>query len=197
MVNAASAAIVLFTKGYGKAIFRNGLRLALVIFLASSALWAPIAFISTAIDATASTACPVTVTFSTIFDQIARVAIEQHLAFATQQEAKTTLGYVPQLLVLARFIVGIVFVGFTRSEFNPTCVPTSNQVPVAITVTAMDVMILVLLTIQFLTRGPGKNSQGNEERSDQVKGFVWLVCGVAVWLAVRVPDIFSAFVHGN
>lgn len=189
LVNAASAAIVLFTKGYGLAVFRNGLRLALVIFLASSALWAQIAFISTAIDTTASSACQITATFSTIFDQVARVAIQQYMVFMAQQEETKPLRFLPQLMVLARFIVGIVFVVLTRSEFQPTCVPTSSQVPVAITVTAMDATILVLLAVQFLSGRQGKNAQEDGGRTERVKSFIGLIVGVAIWTGVRLPKL--------
>ena len=58
----------------------------------------------------------------------------------------------------------------------------------------MDVMILVLLTIQFLTKGANKNS---EERSEMVNSFIWLVAGIAAWLAVRTPGIFGLFTVTN
>ncbi|RYP76490.1 hypothetical protein DL771_001724 [Monosporascus sp. 5C6A] len=181
LVNAAAAAIVLFTKGHGLAIFRDRLRLALTIFLGSSALWALFAFISTLIDTTALSACQITVTFSTIFDQLARIAIEQYVVFLAQDE-KSTLGLLPQVLVALRFVVGMVFVGFTRPTFQPTCVPMSNEVPISISVIVMDAMILVLLTTQFLSKSSGKDAQERQLNSGKVKSFLLLLGGLTIWL---------------
>lgn len=107
------------------------------------------------------------------------------MVFMAQQEEKKPLGFVPQILLVARFIVGIVFVVFTRSEFHPTCVATSSQVPVAITVTVMDATILALLAIQFLSGGLGKNAQDGD-RAERTKSFIGLIVGVAIWMGVRL-----------
>ncbi|RYP81349.1 hypothetical protein DL770_005940 [Monosporascus sp. CRB-9-2] len=190
LVNAASAAVVLFTRGHGLAIFRDRLRLALTIFLGSSALWALIAFISTLIDTTALSACQTTVSFSTIFDQVARTAIEQYVVFLAQDE-KSPLGFLPQFLVALRFVVGIVFVGFTRSTFQPTCVPMSNEVPISISVIVMDAMILVLLTIQFLSKSSGKDVQERQLNSGKVKSFLLLVAGLTIWMGASVTMLLG------
>ncbi|RYP09403.1 hypothetical protein DL765_008466 [Monosporascus sp. GIB2] len=190
LVNAASAALVLFTKGHGLAIFRDRLRLALTIFLGSSALWALITFISTLIDTRALSACQITVTFSTIFDQVARIAIEQYVVFLAQ-DGKSPLGLLPQFLVALRFIVGIVFVGFTRSMFQPTCVPMSNEVPISISVIVMDAMILVLLTIQFLSKGSGKDVQERQLNSGKVKSFLLLLAGLTIWMGTSVTMLLG------
>ncbi|RYP51709.1 hypothetical protein DL768_003010 [Monosporascus sp. mg162] len=190
LVNAASAAVVLFTRGHGLAIFRDRLRLALTIFFGSSALWALIAFISTLIDTAALSACQTTVTFSTIFDQVARIAIEQYVVLLAQDE-KSPLGLLPQFLVALRFAVGIVFVGFTRSTFQPTCVPMSNEVPISITVIVMDAMILVLLTIQFLAKSSGKDVQERQLNSGKVKSFLLLVAGLTIWMGTSVTMLLG------
>ncbi|RYO75277.1 hypothetical protein DL766_003285 [Monosporascus sp. MC13-8B] len=190
LVNAASAAVVLFTKGHGSAIFRDRLRLALTIFLGSSALWALITFISTLIDTKALSACQITVTFSTIFDQVARIAIEQYVVLLAQDE-KSSLGLLPQFLVVLRFIAGIVFVGFTRSMFQPTCVPMSNEVPLSISVIVMDAMILVLLTIQFLSKGSGKDVQERQLNSGRVKSFLLLLAGLTIWMGTSVTMLLG------
>ncbi|RYP58584.1 hypothetical protein DL769_008898 [Monosporascus sp. CRB-8-3] len=190
LVNAASAAVVLFTKGHGLAIFQDRLRLALTIFFGSSALWAVIAFISTLIDTMALSACQTTVTFSTIFDQVARIAIEQYVVFLAQDE-KSPLGLLPQFLVALRFVVGIVFVVFTRSTFQPTCVPMSKEVPISISVIVMDAMILVLLTIQFLSKSSGKDVQERQLNSGKVKSFLLLLAGLTIWMGASVTMLLG------
>ncbi|RYP12022.1 hypothetical protein DL767_011528 [Monosporascus sp. MG133] len=190
LVNAASAAVVLFTRGHGLAIFRDRLRLALTIFFGSSALWALIAFISTLIDTTALSACQTTVTFSTVFDQVARIAIEQYVVLLAQDE-KSPLGLLPQFLVALRLVLGIVFVGFTRSTFQPTCVPMSNEMPISISVIVMDAMILVLLTIQFLSKSSGKDVQQRQLNSGKVKSFLLLVAGLTIWMGTSVTMLLG------
>ncbi|RYO75088.1 hypothetical protein DL764_010584 [Monosporascus ibericus] len=190
LVNAASAAVVLFTRGHGLAIFRDRLRLALTIFLGSSALWALTAFISTLIDTTALSACQTTVTFSTTLDQVARIAIEQYIVSLAQDE-KSPLGLLPQFLVALRLVLGIVFVGFTRSTFQPTCVPMSNEVPLSISVIVMDAMILVLLAIQFLSKSSGKDVQERQLHSGKVKSFLLLAAGLTIWMGTSVTMLLG------
>ncbi|KAK5663098.1 hypothetical protein OQA88_6514 [Cercophora sp. LCS_1] len=106
VVNAAAAALFLYTKGHGSAIFRDSQRLVLVLFLFSAALWAQIDFITILLDVTA-----------TVFDQLARFSIEQYLVWAMNNGSKPTVyQMIPQFIVLGRFVAGAVFTGFTRPQ---------------------------------------------------------------------------------
>ncbi|ORY61346.1 uncharacterized protein BCR38DRAFT_411227 [Pseudomassariella vexata] len=186
LVNASSAGLVLYIKGYGSAIFRDGLRLALITFLASSALWAQVEFISTVIEPTAASACQVTVIFSSLFDQVARVSIEQYLLWAVaDQGSKSVSGMIPQALLLSRFIIGMVFVGETRVQFNPTCVPVSSVVPVAIVVIAVDVVILAYLAIRAFSSAP-KDAGGNQQAVFKRKAVLLTIAALAIWLGTSV-----------
>src|SRR4051812_15689625 len=89
VLNAASAALFLYSKGNGSSIWRDGQRLVLIIFLLSSALWAQVDFITTIIDPKATTSCQVGILFSTFFDQLARCAMGQYLLWAINTGGKS------------------------------------------------------------------------------------------------------------
>ncbi|KAI0129573.1 hypothetical protein BJ170DRAFT_279459 [Xylariales sp. AK1849] len=181
LFNAASAGFVLYIKGHGSAIFRDSLRLALILFLASSALWAQVEFLTTIINTTATSTCQVAVIFSTLFDQFARVSIEQYLLWAVaKQGKKTVLSILPQLLLLARFVVGMVFVGESRVQFNPTCVPLSSVVPLAIVVVVLDAVILAIIAIQAFTSSSSKDGQGNG------KAVLLTIGALAIWMGTSL-----------
>ncbi|KAI2617821.1 hypothetical protein GGR54DRAFT_199287 [Hypoxylon sp. NC1633] len=186
LFNAASAALVLYVIGHGSAIFRDGLRLVLILFLTSSAAWALVEFLATIIEPTAASTCQVAVIFSSVFDQMGRVFVEQYLVWAARNEGKNTaLSVAPQILVLGRFGVGIAFVGLTRSEFDPTCVPLSSVLPLAIIAIALDVVIVSLVAIQGLSM---KSTNAPDDRQDlnRKKGVTLITIGLAIWIGMSV-----------
>jgi hypothetical protein len=179
LVNAALAGSVIYIRGHGSTLFRDGLRLALTVFLGTSAVWALVGFLSTLISPSATSTCQVAVIFSTLFDQLARTAIEQYLVWAACKD-RTGTGRVPQLLVVARFIVGMVFVGESRPQFNPTCVPLSNLIPLAIALIAVDAFILVNIAAITLSSSSELNKQGSNVSSI----ILVTILGLAVWMGV-------------
>ncbi|KAI0830042.1 hypothetical protein F5Y06DRAFT_209330 [Hypoxylon sp. FL0890] len=184
LFNAASAALILYVIGHGSAIFRDGLRLVLILFLASSAAWALVEFLSTVIEPTAPTTCQVAAIFSSIFDQLGRVFVEQYLVWATRGGKKKGLSVVAQVFVLGRFGVGMAFIGLTGSEFNPTCVPVSKVLPVAIIVIALDVLILTVVAIQVLFIGSTEDMAGT--RQAPKRSVTLVAIGLAIWIGMSV-----------
>ncbi|KAK8053936.1 hypothetical protein PG996_013237 [Apiospora saccharicola] len=182
LFNTASAGFILYFKGHGSAIFRDGLRLALIIFLATSGFWALVGFISTLIAPTNASSCQIAVIISTLFDQVARTAIQQFLVWAVAKDGTSSaLGKVQQFLVLARFIVGMVFVAETRPQFNSTCVPASNLAPVSIAVIALDAVMLVTLAIRALSSDDSNGQDGGKK-----KAILLTITGLAVWMGTSV-----------
>ncbi|KAK8085047.1 hypothetical protein PG997_006318 [Apiospora hydei] len=166
---------------HGSAIFRDGLRLALIIFLATSGLWALTGFISTLLAPTASSQCQIAVIISSLFDQVARTAIQQSLVWAVAKEGTPSLlGKIQQGQVLARFIVGMVFVGETRPQFNSTCVPVSNHIAIAIVIIAMDAVMLATLAIRALT------SDDSSQNAGKRKAILLTIAALAVWMGTSV-----------
>ncbi|KAI0104614.1 hypothetical protein F4814DRAFT_431307 [Daldinia grandis] len=183
LFNAASAGLVLYAVGHGSAIFRDGLRLVLILFLTSSAAWALIEFLATIIEPTAASMCQVAVVFSSIFDQMARVFIEQYLIWAARPEKKSIPNIVSQVLILVRFGIGMAFIGLTRSDFNPTCVPISSVPPIAIIIIVLDAIILALIAVQVLS----SVSTGSDGQTPLGKRSVALVIvGLAIWIGTSV-----------
>ncbi|KAF3011353.1 hypothetical protein E8E14_007624 [Neopestalotiopsis sp. 37M] len=174
LVNTSSAGLFLYIKGHGSTIFRDGLRLALILFLASSALWAQVEFLSTLIDSNASSTCQAAVVISSLFDQLARVSIEQFLIWAIAKDGrKSAAGLATQVLLLARFVVGMVFVGVTKPQFNSTCVPLSSIEPVAITTIALDAVILTAIAALALSARSGKT-------------VLLILASLAIWMGTSV-----------
>lgn len=187
LTNTASAGFILYIKGHGSALFRDGLRLALILFLASSALWAQVGFFSTLIDPTEGSTCQVAVIVSTLLDQFARVSIEQFLIWVVAKDGlKSAAGLATQILLFARFIVGMVFVGETKPQFNSTCVPLSNVVPVAIAVIALDAVILTSIAVLAVAGGTNKNGPGS-------KTVLLTIAALAVWMGVCYPGLFISW----
>ncbi|KAK0709590.1 hypothetical protein B0T26DRAFT_805265 [Lasiosphaeria miniovina] len=189
LLNAAISALVLFIKGHGTTVFRDGPRLVLLLFLFSSALWAQIDFITIIIDTSKSSMpCQIGIVFSTIFDQLARFSIEQYLLWAMSSiSTKLTVAQmVPQLLVLVRFVAGAVFVGFTRPQTDAFCLATSSSLPVAILVIALDAVILLLLFWRAFSTGLVANIQKRGSGSGRSKALMLIMLGLAVWTATSV-----------
>ncbi len=201
-MNAASAALVLYLRGYGlAAAFRDSQRLVLVLFLLSAALWAQIDFITILLDtSSSSTPCQVGVIISTVFDQFARFAIEQFLLWGLNRDTgskPSILQLVPQILVLARFLAGAVFIGFTRPQTDDFCVATTSAAPVGILVTALDAVIIFLLIIRAYSAGGAakQNNSRDEVEADRGRSLMAVLMGLAFWTGVCTfylpPPLFA------
>jgi hypothetical protein len=192
VLNAASAALVLYVKGYGlSAICRDSQRLVLVLFLLSAALWAQIDFITVLLDiSTSSMPCQIGIIFSTTFDQFARFSVEQFLLWALNNNNGTKLSLIqliPQILVLVRFLAGAVFIGFTRPQTDDFCVATTSALPVGILVAALDGVIVFLLIIRTYSAGGAakENRDGKEVDADRARALMTVLLGLVFWTGVR------------
>lgn len=182
LFNAASASLVLNIKGQGSAIYRDGLRLVLILFLLTSSSWALVEFLATLIDPKATSTCQVAVIFTSLFDQVGRTAAEQYLVWAVPKgDAKTAFSLLPQILVFGRFFVGIAFTAVARTQFKPTCAPVSSVQAVALTTIALDAVIIGLLSIQAFSSGLARKTASSSSVVKSVR-LVWI--GVAVWFGV-------------
>ncbi|KAL2262053.1 hypothetical protein VTK26DRAFT_2616 [Humicola hyalothermophila] len=193
VLNAASAAVAHYTKSYGAAVFRDSQRLALVLFLLSSALWAVSDFITILVDVTSSsTSCQIGVIFSTVFDQFARFSIEQFLLWAinTNDGSKTPVTQlIPQLAILIRFLAGAVFTGFARPQTDTFCVATSSLLPLGILVPALDAAIIVLLVIRAYSAGrvAKENRDGKGVEASRARALMSVLLGLSIWTGTSVP----------
>ncbi|KAF9876025.1 hypothetical protein CkaCkLH20_06471 [Colletotrichum karsti] len=193
VLNAASAAVFLFAKGHGSKIFRDGLRLVLITFLASAALWAQIDFAALTIDPTAISGCQVAVIFATIFDQLARFAIEQYLLWAINSNAKTPTGaMIPQAVIGTRFILGAVFVGFQKPQIATVCVSKTDVLPIGVVIMITDFLIIGMLAFRANSLGLITEARSGRPSSQNKKAVLWTMVGFAVWTAGSIPLLLGA-----
>ncbi|KAK4194667.1 hypothetical protein QBC40DRAFT_238069 [Triangularia verruculosa] len=188
VVYAASAALVLYINGHGAAVFRDSQRLVLVSFLISSALWAAIDFATTLIDTTGSSMpCQIGVIFASIFDQLARFSIEQFLLWAlnTNKGGKpSVLQLLPQILVLARFLAGAVFVGFTRPQTDDFCLATTSALPAGVAVLVLDAIIIVLLIQKAYSTGGAAKTNSRSLTSVLLGLICWTAASIVMLLGI-------------
>ena len=200
-MNAASAALVLYLRGYGlAAAFRDSQRLVLVLFLLSAALWAQIDFITVLLDTSTSMPCQIGIIFSTVFDQFARFSVEQFLLWALNDNSGGKLSVaqlIPQVLVLVRFLAGAVFIGFTRPQTDTFCVATTSALPVGILVTALDGVIILFLVIRAYSVGgvAKENRDGKGGDADRARALMAVLLGLVIWTGVRFVISWSSLPH--
>ncbi|KAI0434148.1 hypothetical protein F5Y09DRAFT_279831 [Xylaria sp. FL1042] len=192
LFNTASIALVLYTKSHGSAIYRDGLRLVLILFFLTSSSWALVEFLSTLIDPSAISTCQVAVVFSSLFDQFGRVFVEQYLAWAVPKgDTKTVFSLVPQILVFGRFFVGIAFTAVTRTQFKPTCAPITSIRAISIASIALDGVIIGLLSIQAFSSGRAAKQPGSNSTALKPKPARLIVMGVALWWGTSVTSLLG------
>lgn len=187
VVNAASVTLFLHVKGHGSSIFLDGKGLALIIFLFSSALWAQIYFVTIIIGPTAATSCQIGVIFTTVFDQLARYSIEQHLLWVINSGTEPGAGqYIPQGLLAGRFVLGAVFVGYSSHQMDTICAPVSSKLALAIAVVAVDAAFIVILAARGASVGAFNKIKQGSQYSARGKAIVAVLIGLMVWMAVSL-----------
>ncbi|KAI8151216.1 hypothetical protein K4K54_011833 [Colletotrichum sp. SAR 10_86] len=193
VLNAASAAVFLFAKGHGSKIFRDGLRLVLITFLASAALWAQIDFAALTIDPTAISGCQVAVIFTTIFDQLARFAIEQYLLWAINSNAKAPTGaIIPQAVIGTRFVLGAVFVGFQKPQIATVCVSKTDVLPIGVVIMVTDFLIIGMLAFRASSLGLIAEAKSGQAGAQGKKAVLWIMGGHGAWTAGSIPMLLGA-----
>jgi len=121
-----------------------------------------------------------------LFDQLARFSIGQYLLWATNSAAgKPGLQQlIPQGLIGVRFVVGMIFVGFSRPQFESVCVPISSMVAIAAVVIAFDAVIIALMAYRAFATGLVRGVQSNERGPARGKSVLLVIVGFAIWTAV-------------
>ncbi|KAL7816202.1 hypothetical protein V8C26DRAFT_435137 [Trichoderma gracile] len=182
VVLAASTAILLFfVKASRSPLLRNELRLALSFFLASSAIWAFVELGASLVHQPAST-CQTLILFATVFDQVARVSVEQFFLWAYNGGIKSsTMSLALQGALLVRFVLGAIFVAVQRPQFDPVCVASNMLLPVGVIVLTADMgMFGVLATKALLARrdhsGPARS-----------KTLIFFTAAFGIWTGLSIP----------
>ncbi|KZL85007.1 hypothetical protein CI238_04122 [Colletotrichum incanum] len=180
VIQAATPFVFPLVKGHGSKIFRDGLRLVLITFLVSSALWAQIDFTALTLDPTSTSGCQVVVIFASIFDQLARFAIEQFLLWAINANASAPAGtMVYQAVLGVRFILGAVFVGFQKAQIATVCVARNDVLAIGAVVMVTDFAVVAMLAFKA-------NSIGITTVQSK-KAVMWTIGALGLWTATSIP----------
>ncbi|RDW66442.1 hypothetical protein BP6252_10077 [Coleophoma cylindrospora] len=193
LLQAALGALLVYWNGHGSSVFQDGRRLVLVLFLIFAALWALIDFLNLVISPNASTICQIGLIFSTTFDQLARVVLEQFLLWSVGHGTKLTAARVVlQVILVVRVVAGGILAGFTRPQFAPVCVAHTSLFPVSIVVLALDGIIIGTLLIQAMSLGLFRDMSGqSSDRKAQSKSVVFMIFGFAFWTGMSVPMLLG------
>ncbi|KAM3544741.1 hypothetical protein ARSEF1564_002331 [Beauveria bassiana] len=172
---ASTSTACLFTFGNrrlrGNAPLQNGLRLVLVTFLLSAALWSIMDFAATLITANANPSCQVLVSVAAGFDQLARVAFEQFLLLRIKSKSIYKSIYVLQAFIPVRFILGGVLIAVQRPQTYPVCIAKNILLSLGIATLVTDAVITSNLAPARIV--------------------CFLTAGFAAWLATSIPMIFG------
>lgn len=156
-----------------------------MLFLLFAALWAQIDFVNLLLPATMATGCQATLIITTMFDQLARVGMEQFLLWSVGHGTRLTAErMILQGVLLARLVAGGLLVGFTRPQFEPVCVAQTSVTPIAIVVIALDALIFGVLLVRAVSLGMFRDMGGKE--GEQSKALVFSIFGFGFWTAVSL-----------
>lgn len=184
-MNAASAAAFLMARGKTTSLWKDGQRLVLTISLASAALWAQVAFVATAVDPSGPEGCQAAVAFASAFDQLARVALLQYFLWASAGAAASALQrFVPQGLLVARLVLGGVFVGMQRPQFNPVCVATTDILAVALAMIITDAVLFLVCVVRFFSAGGLRDAKEGSAAHQKASGVKFTLGGFVLWMGV-------------
>ena len=184
LLAASSAAFTLFTWKHAAKALRDGLRLALISFLALASAWALTGFITITVNPRSRSACQISIVFSTLFDQLARISVEQFLLWASRGDgAPKVLQVGAELVLLARLGLGMAYVGLIRPVFNPTCVSEASVPYLAVSLIIVDAVMVVLLAIKAISSG-ATTSNLSTRSAKQNKSVFLSIAGLAIWMGV-------------
>ena len=155
-----------------------------MLFLLFTALWAQVDFLNLLIHR--PVLCQAILVFSTAFDQVARVLLEQFLLWSVVRGTKANIGQmVLQGILGLRLIVGGILVGFTRPEFAPVCVARTSSQPVAIIILVLDFVIIGIFLIRLVSLGVFLDIRDSRSSSrDHSRGLILAAVGFIVWTGV-------------
>ena len=159
-----------------------------MLFLMFAALWALIDFVNLLLPTTSTSPCQGTLIFSTVLDQLARVAMEQFLLWSVGKGTKLTAErLVLQIVLLLRLVAGGILAGITRPQFAPLCLARTSILPVGIVVLGLDAFIIALLFIRALSLGMFADIRGGSAspKQEQSKALILSIVGLTVWTGVR------------
>lgn len=94
--------------------------------------------------------------------------------------------FLPQLAVICRFVLGGVYVGFQRSDFQPVCVSSTLIMPLGVSLLGIDAIIIFFLLAKLTVVGDNNKKDSEEARRSKI--LLVAVGGAGFWTAVSLPQ---------
>lgn len=178
--------VLFHLRGGALSLFRGGLRLVLAGFLLFATLWAVDGFVATFIDRASPSGCQIAVAFASAFDQLARIALEEFLFWAMNSDSRASFGVLfPQAVIFLRFILGGIFVGVQRPQFDPVCVATNLLWPLGVAVLCTDAFIVVAILTRASSVGVFRDMKAANPVGSRSRGLVFTTMALGLWIPVR------------
>lgn len=164
------------------------------MFLAAATLWAQTSFISMAVDGSSMPGCQIATSFSTAFDQIARVSFIQFLLWGVQDGNKTTTRtLIFQGVIFLRFLLGGVFVGVQRPQVNlQYCVATTLVLPLNLASIVFDCGMAFALLVKVFTQGSLKPDSASPHSIIRRKVLIMGILAFALWSGLSGPMLLGS-----
>lgn len=177
-----------FGRGYGKSLREHRERLLLVVLLNLANLWATLVTLDFAMPTIQ--ACRVTVIFSSIVDQGARVVAVAFLLGMATKGFKSRLGAYGLLGVLGvRISLALAHTGLTRPQHAPLCLARNGSLGLSLTLILYDLAVIVGLAVFSLRRGIWQQAWELPSTilNEQKKATVFFHIGYTVWFLASIP----------
>ncbi|KAI9822183.1 MAG: hypothetical protein M1826_000537 [Phylliscum demangeonii] len=189
----ATATALGFGRGYGTTLLQHRKRLILILFLTAASLWANLAFLNFAMPS--STACQVTVVFSSIADHTARILAMAFLLSVVGNIAQWPRAQCGLAAILGtRTVLGLIVTGYARPQLAPICVVRSASLGLSIILLVFDAAVIVGVLVQVLVRQRAAKEEwrlSSATHAEQVKAHLFFLGGYAIWFVTSAPMILG------
>ena len=185
VVSAAAGTFLLQANRGASSLFRDGLRLVLTVFLFFSMLWSFLSFGATLVNPRDPGGCQTLVAVASASDQLARVVLEEFLFFSMKTDLRTNFGlFASQAIIVLRFVLGGVFIGVQRPQFNPVCVGTTLVLALGVAILATDGVIVLILLIRASSVGVFSVILARKPGWRQARQLIIITFTLAIWIMV-------------
>lgn len=111
--------------------------------------------------------------------------MEQFLLWAVNGGIKVTkLSLAMQGALLVRFILGAIFVGVQRPQFEPVCVARNLILPIGVIVMVTDVAMVAALSTKVVL---AKKSNALRPELTRTNALIFVTAGLGIWTGLSIP----------
>lgn len=112
--------------------------------------------------------------------------MEQFLLWTVNGGIKVTKSSLAmQGALLVRFILGAIFVGVQRPQYEPVCVASNLVLPIGVIVMVTDIAMVVALSTKVVL---AKKSNAVRPELFRTNALIFVTAGLGIWTGVSSPD---------